>query len=294
MNVCYIIPCSITLLNLPLQLLSNAQKFCDIGYIGVSVSMTSANQVKIKISDSGCGIPTSFRAALFQPYTQANTSLARPRLGIGLGLSIVKHLLQRMGGTVDVDSTEGEGTCFTVILPAVPLSPVNTRKRSSSPKRVRVIYDHPKAASYFVDLFNFFGFIATSGSSELSTSELTDKADLIWTNINTLDISSSLLALVSSDNPSRSSLPSVFVVYSDVAELERRNILLASCTAHGVAFVKRPVILHSLLACFEEPTSLSSTLPLSPSQSRIPQQDTKGRVLLAEDNHVCVSRPVTK
>ena len=254
--------------------------------------MTSANQVTIKISDSGCGIPTSFRAALFQPYTQATTSSATPRLGVGLGLSIVKLLLQRMGGTVDVDSTEGEGTCFTVILPTTPLSPMSRTKRLPSPKRVRVIYDHPKAASYFVDLFNFFGFVATSGSLEISTSELTDNTDLIWTNINTLDISSSLSSLVSCDNPSRSSSLSVFVVYSDVAELTRRNILLAP--AHGVAFVKRPVILHSLLAYFEDPTSLSSALPLSLFQPRIPhdQQDTKGRVLLAEDNPVGVSQSV--
>ena len=218
--------------------------------------MTSPNQVKIKISDSGCGIPKSFRAVLFQPYTQANTS--RPRLGTGLGLSIVKHLLQRMGGTVDVDSIEGEGTCVTVTLPTTPLSSLSRTKRLSSLKRVRVIYDHPKAASYFVDLFNLFGFVATAGSSELSTSELTDKTDLIWTNIDTLDKSSSLSALISCNTRSKSSLPFVFIVYSDVAELERRDILLAP--TRGVAFIKRPIILHSLLTCFEDPMPLSSPL----------------------------------
>ena len=78
--------------------------------------MISPNRLQIQIRDSGCGIPKSFRAALFQPYTQANT-LTRPRPGTGLGLSIVKHLSGRMGGTVDVDSVEGEGACFTVTLP---------------------------------------------------------------------------------------------------------------------------------------------------------------------------------
>ena len=99
------------------QLLSNAQKFCEEGYVCVSVSMDTPSQVAIKISDTGCGIPKSFRNALFQPFRQADSSFTRPKQGTGLGLSIVKHLVQRMAGTVDVESVEGEGSTFTIQLP---------------------------------------------------------------------------------------------------------------------------------------------------------------------------------
>ncbi|THG97983.1 hypothetical protein EW026_g4137 [Hermanssonia centrifuga] len=77
-----------------MNLLSNAQKFCEDGYVCVVVSMDSDTQVSIKVSDTGCGIPKSFRNSLFQPFRQADSSLTRPKQGTGLGLSIVKHLVQ--------------------------------------------------------------------------------------------------------------------------------------------------------------------------------------------------------
>lgn len=303
--------------------MSNAQKFCDAGYIGVSVSMGSPEQAIIKVSDSGCGIPRSFRGALFQPFRQADTSLTRPRQGTGLGLSIVKHLLQRMNGTVDVESIEGEGTTFTVTLPTAPSSPTHSPsagiKRLPSSKRVKVIYGHSKTASFYVELFNSFGFVATLGDSTLSVSELASNTDLIWTDARTLHTSPSLLSFITCENCR--SLPPVFLVHSDAAELTHLEIPLSS--AHGVVLVKRPIIFHSLLALFEDPaehrgahtklaqpkvrfalpeessskggeTSMEQAIPLPPIPVSSPssgmtstsQLDSRGRVLLVEDNMV--------
>ena len=110
------------------QLLSNAQKFCDTGYILLSASMSGPSQLLLTVSDTGCGIPKSFRGALFEPFRQADTSLTRPRQGTGLGLSIVRHLVQRMAGTVGVESEEGRGTTVRVEVP------VTVQSRETSPE----------------------------------------------------------------------------------------------------------------------------------------------------------------
>ena len=244
--------------------------------------MNSAGQVKIEISDSGCGIPNSFRDALFEPYRQANLSLTRPRQGIGLGLSIVQRLLERVNGTVKVDTIEGEGSTFTVILPTVSLGSSNRSERPRPSKKLKVIYDHIKTASYYVDTFSLLGLTATCAPPDLSTSELTTETDFIWTNTSTLRISPSLVTLVSEKN--HRSSPLVFLVYSNAAELQQLDLSMP-----GVVLVKRPVIVHSLPALLEDivpPPMVPVTSPLRPGLSL--QVTSKGRVLIAEDNPVCI------
>ena len=249
-----------------------------MGYIGVLVSMNTSGQVQIEIADSGCGIPNSFMDDLFKPYRQANIPLTRPRQGTGLGLSIVKCLLDRVDGTVTVDSTEGEGSTFTVLLPIVSLSSFNRNGRSCRSKRLRVIIDHPKTASYYVDAFNLFGLAATCAPPDLSTSRLTAETDFIWTSTSTLHISPSLVTLVSEENSCSS--PLIFLVYSSTAELERLN--LSSPFLPGVVLVKRPVLIHSLPALFEDIVPSPAVSVVSSLRST-----SQGRVLIAEDNPVC-------
>ena len=69
------------------------------------------NKVALSISDTGCGIPEKEIEKIFEPLftTKAN--------GIGLGLAIVKNLVDANGGTIEVESEEGKGSTFTVVLP---------------------------------------------------------------------------------------------------------------------------------------------------------------------------------
>jgi signal transduction histidine kinase len=70
-------------------------------------------EVRIRISDNGPGIPPNIRAKLFQPFVSEKIH------GTGLGLSVVKRVIDDHGGTIEVDSSPGHGTTFTVVLPAV-------------------------------------------------------------------------------------------------------------------------------------------------------------------------------
>ncbi len=122
------------------NLLSNAIKFTPHGG-SVEMSVQRAgDQVLLSVRDSGCGIPVEFMPHLFDRFRQADSSTTRSHGGLGLGLSIVKHLVELHGGEVTATSEGvGRGATFTVWLPALAIAataphagPVASGGRSSS------------------------------------------------------------------------------------------------------------------------------------------------------------------
>ena len=101
------------------NLLSNAIKFTPAGgSIRVSVARAS-NTVSVSVEDSGAGIPPEFLPHVFDRFRQADQTITRGHGGLGLGLSIVKHLVELHGGTVSASSQgPGRGACFSVRLRA--------------------------------------------------------------------------------------------------------------------------------------------------------------------------------
>jgi CheY-like chemotaxis protein/anti-sigma regulatory factor (Ser/Thr protein kinase) len=101
------------------NLLSNAIKFTPRdGLVRVELHPSCGN-VEIAVRDSGAGIAPEFITHVFERFRQGDASTTRQHGGLGLGLSIVKHLIEQHGGTVRVDSEGvGRGACFTVELPA--------------------------------------------------------------------------------------------------------------------------------------------------------------------------------
>ena len=104
-----------------MNLLGNAIKFTDEGYIHLRVAQTNLPDEKVflrfTVEDTGCGMSEQMKARLFQPFEQESPGTARKYGGSGLGLSIVKSLVTMMGGTIRVESRQGEGSAFTVELP---------------------------------------------------------------------------------------------------------------------------------------------------------------------------------
>jgi PAS domain S-box-containing protein len=100
------------------NLLSNAVKFTpDGGRIQVSV-LPSSTQVSVVVADTGIGIDAAFLPRLFSRFEQADRSPSRAFQGLGLGLAIVRHLVELHGGTVKAESAgTGCGSAFTVTLP---------------------------------------------------------------------------------------------------------------------------------------------------------------------------------
>jgi PAS domain S-box-containing protein len=104
------------------NLVSNAVKFTPEGG-RVSISCRRTDQsAEVRVSDSGKGISREFLPHLFDRFTQADSSSTRAHGGLGLGLSIVRHLVELHGGTVAAESAgEGQGATFTVRLPIAGL-----------------------------------------------------------------------------------------------------------------------------------------------------------------------------
>nr|WP_255428221.1 PAS domain-containing protein [Ramlibacter cellulosilyticus] len=104
------------------NLLGNALKFTSTGWIGLDVRATAeeaAHVVEFTIADTGIGIPPDVQPQLFTRFMQADSSTSRQFGGTGLGLSIVRQLVDLMGGTVNVTSTPGKGSRFTVTIPLI-------------------------------------------------------------------------------------------------------------------------------------------------------------------------------
>ncbi len=108
------------------NLLGNAIKFTENGWIelGVQAQPPRASDhrrwVCFTVRDSGIGMSSETVRKLFQPFCQADSSTTRQYGGTGLGLTIVKHLVDLMGGSIDVDSNPGSGSEFRVELPFAP------------------------------------------------------------------------------------------------------------------------------------------------------------------------------
>ena len=100
------------------NLLSNAVKFTDPGgHVEVSCDRDDA-RVRVRVRDTGIGIPADKIAAIFDPFVQVRADLTRPHEGTGLGLAISRDLARGMGGDLVAESTPGVGSTFTLTLPA--------------------------------------------------------------------------------------------------------------------------------------------------------------------------------
>jgi signal transduction histidine kinase len=99
------------------NLIGNAIKFTNQGSIKVSVSIPQKNELYIQVADSGPGIPPEQLPDIFEAFRRGSNYAQRERQGAGLGLSIAKEIVTRMGGEIYVSSEPGVGSTFTFILP---------------------------------------------------------------------------------------------------------------------------------------------------------------------------------
>nr|WP_099907351.1 HAMP domain-containing protein [Streptomyces sp. TLI_171] len=130
------------------NLLSNAVKFTDRGFVELTVEPARPGELPVgeqeldvvafRVQDSGIGIGADHLESIFGAFQQADGTTSRKYGGTGLGLSISRELARLLGGAVSAESVSGEGSCFTLLLPAAPAAP-----HSATPAGRRILVVEP-------------------------------------------------------------------------------------------------------------------------------------------------------
>jgi signal transduction histidine kinase len=106
------------ILQVLLNLVGNAIKFTDAGEVTVQAAAFDG-AFTIAVRDTGPGIPLAEQAKIFEEFQQADTLSTRKKGGTGLGLSIAKRIVEMHGGRICVESSPGQGSTFSVVLPVI-------------------------------------------------------------------------------------------------------------------------------------------------------------------------------
>ncbi|KQR84353.1 histidine kinase [Burkholderia sp. Leaf177] len=168
------------------NLVTNAIKYTDAGSIDVRFERT-LERLDISVVDTGPGIPREQLPLIFKEFTQLDSSTTRRFDGAGMGLAVVRGLVELLGGVVNVSSDLGEGAAFRVSLPATPVAHVPERERAPADlpplkkARVLVIDDHNSIRESLSEMLAHLGYTSVAmGDVDSALAWLeTNQADVI-------------------------------------------------------------------------------------------------------------------
>ncbi len=166
------------------NLIGNAAKFTDAGgSVTVSVDTEDNHYARVRVTDTGVGLESREVEQIFRPFAQSESGLHRPRGGLGLGLAVVRALVEAHGGRVEARSEgKGQGSEFVVTLP-MQAERVSRRRATGAaalggaaavPRRVLIIEDNRDAAEGLQALLRLFGHtveVAHDGPTGLARAE---------------------------------------------------------------------------------------------------------------------------
>ena len=144
------------------NLLTNAAKYTPPGgQIKIAVEGDDTH-VRIVVADTGTGIPTAMLPHIFELFTQVDRSLERSQGGLGIGLTLVRRLVELHGGQVSVQSREGEGSTFVVTLPraveaVAAASCGESHSRANCPTTILIVDDNRDSAAMLAALLAHVG-----------------------------------------------------------------------------------------------------------------------------------------
>ena len=178
------------------NLLGNAIKFTDSGFVSLTLYMEdeSSSQIMLRflVEDSGIGISEEDQAQLFQAFTQIESDSNRRYSGTGLGLVISRNLAVLMGGDILLESEQGKGSCFTLILPFKPFYSVEQQPRLHTERSAMIFGCTDRCVQELQSLYNRIGFFTETERldehSDLASLHLQLKQNLPYLDVIVFDL----------------------------------------------------------------------------------------------------------
>ena len=239
-----------------INLLDNAVKFTPAGgTVGLEVTLERAqNHIQFVVWDTGIGIAATDYARLFRPFTQIDGQLSRQYGGVGLGLTLVRQLVDLHGGSIRLESTLGQGSRFTISLPWVAgdnavvgesMAVEHHPPSWTRPPRIVIADDHEIILQFYTELLSQQGcavVVARTGEEAVAQVKAT-QPDIV-----VMDI----------QMPKLDGLAAIRHIRADRAVAQVPIIALTAlvmpgdrerCLAAGAnAYLAKPVSLHTLIA----------------------------------------------
>lgn len=274
-----------------INLLSNAVKFTpDGGRVELRAQNNVEDEtVQLSVTDTGIGIALEDVNKLFQPFVQLDSSLSRRYEGTGLGLALVRRIVEMHGGSVILDSTPGQGSCFQVILPCrygaspslpafkeLPLLPLLTVKRAL------IIEDSEAAASQIARYLTELGVEATIYTQGMGALEVTlhHQPDIILLDVLLPDASGWEVLTNLKANQATQAIPVIVVSVVD----ERSQAFELGAADYLLKPINRQRLHQCLSHLFAFTPDLGSPPAIEPTNHENLPDDSQPHILLAEDN----------
>jgi len=274
------------------NLLGNAVKFTRRGEVRLCVKATERHinslQMAFEVSDTGPGIPVFQQKEIFNAFSQVDSSTTRRFGGTGLGLAIASRLVQLMDGTIELDSTPGEGSrfCFKIDFEAAIEEPTETPGQDIlKGVRVLVVDDHVMNREILHKQITAWGIRNNSVDSGLHALEQLRKAasdddpyhtvllDWHMPEMDGLELAHAIR--------NDSSIPPPHLVMLSSVEFDAES---ATAQKYGIdLYLQKPVRQHHLLASLRN--VMGEKVALTTDKNRGTEK-LKGNILLAEDNPV--------
>ena len=224
------------------NLLSNAVKFTNSkGRIEIRL-FEIESQAQITVSDTGVGIDPNFLPYVFDYFRQADSTMTRKFGGLGLGLAIVRQIVELHGGTVQADSPgEGQGATFTVRLPLMPLSTETSQDSKSPPTlnlqgtKILIVDDDPDTEDFVTFLLEQHGAIVTAVNSAAAVLMILPqmKPDVLLCDVGMPDIDGyTLLREIRTLEPAQGGQIPAIALTAYAGEINQRQAIEAGFVQH--------------------------------------------------------------
>ncbi|NEQ23726.1 MAG: response regulator, partial [Microcoleus sp. SIO2G3] len=258
------------------NLLSNAVKFTPQGgQVRVTLEQTAA-QAQIQVSDTGNGIAPEFLPYVFDRFRQADSKTTRKFGGLGLGLAIVRQLVELHGGTAHVDSAgEGQGTTFTVRLPLTAgetksIIGENLHAPASIPQplqgvRVLVVDDETDARELLGFVLQQAGAIVTLVSSAIEALHTLERTafDLLISDIGMPEMDGyMLIKQIRAMSPERGGTTAAIALTAYAGEFDQQQAIAAGFQQHLAKPVEPNQVINLIADLFADHHTVADAKPI--------------------------------